>query len=126
MIGKKVVLLRNEREEWELPGGKLEPGETSEECVAREIQEELNLRVEVGPLLDAWLYEVIEGVRVFVVTYGCHAESTAGMSHSAEHTGLDAFDLGELDEINLPEGYKNSIRALAGNDAGGSIRDSSG
>ncbi|MGI9048751.1 MAG: NUDIX domain-containing protein [Rubrobacteraceae bacterium] len=75
MGGSRVVLLRNERGEWELPGGKLEPDESPEECVAREILEELNLRVEVGPLLNAWLYEVLEGVRVFVVTYGCHVES---------------------------------------------------
>ena len=34
-----VVLLRNERGEWELPGGRLETGESPEECVAREILE---------------------------------------------------------------------------------------
>lgn len=33
---------------WEFPGGQLEPGETLEECLAREIREELNLTVRVG------------------------------------------------------------------------------
>ena len=34
-----VVLLRNERGEWELPGGRLERGEDPEGCVAREVAE---------------------------------------------------------------------------------------
>lgn len=105
-----MILLRNERGEWELPGGKLEPDESPEECVAREILEELNLRVEVGPPLNAWLYEVLEGVRVFVVTYGCHVESPVGMSRSEEHSSMDSFDPHELGKINLPDGYKTSIK----------------
>jgi mutator protein MutT len=35
---------------WEFPGGKREPGETIEECVAREIREELGVEVRVGKL----------------------------------------------------------------------------
>jgi mutator protein MutT len=33
---------------WEFPGGKLEPGESATDCVAREILEELGLEVLVG------------------------------------------------------------------------------
>jgi A/G-specific adenine glycosylase len=36
---------------WEFPGGKQEPGETLPECLARELGEELAIRVEVGDLL---------------------------------------------------------------------------
>lgn len=36
---------------WEFPGGKQEPGETIQECIARELKEELGINVEVGNFL---------------------------------------------------------------------------
>ncbi len=106
----KVPLLKNSRDEWELPGGKLELGESPESCVAREILEELGLSVTVGPLLDTWVYHISEGVDVLIVTFGCYAESLRGITHSEEHIGFGIFKLDEVDNLNMPGGYKSSIR----------------
>jgi len=42
---------------WEFPGGKIEPGESPEEAVVREIKEELDTLVKVGNLIDTIEYD---------------------------------------------------------------------
>ena len=42
---------------WEFPGGKIEPSETPEEAIVREIKEELDTEVEVIELLDTVGYD---------------------------------------------------------------------
>jgi len=37
---------------WEFPGGKIEPNETPEAALARELVEELNISAEIGPLVE--------------------------------------------------------------------------
>lgn len=109
----RVVLLKNERDEWELPGGKLELGETPEDCVAREIAEEVRLRVKIGPLLDSWVYHIAPGVDVLILTYGCYPEPFSAVTHSPEHKAVGLFTLPEVQTLSMPAGYKRSIHVWA-------------
>jgi ADP-ribose pyrophosphatase YjhB (NUDIX family) len=105
----RVLLLRNEREEWELPGGKLEIGEDPPACVAREIAEETGWPVTTGPLLDVWQYHIRDGVDVLIVTYSCRADTDAEPVVSHEHKQAAMFTEAEITDLRMPDGYKTSI-----------------
>ncbi len=52
---------------WEFPGGKIEPGETAEACIRREIREELGMEIAVGPVLTVMEHDY--GVKYVRVTF---------------------------------------------------------
>ena len=109
----EVVLLLNERDEWELPGGRIDLGESSAECLAREIREELDLHVSVGAPLDTYLFEVIPDKHVFIATYRCTLTGPYAPVVSHEHKLLGTFPPHAL-PVDLPEGYRRSIEAACG------------
>ena len=104
-----IVLVKNRRDEWELPGGKLELGEAPERCVAREIEEELGLEIEPVAPVDAWVYTIENGVHVLVVTYGCVERGRRSAVLSDEHTQLAWIALADVNDLRMPDGYKRSI-----------------
>ena len=75
----RVLLLLNERDEWDLPGGRPDPGEDHRSTLAREVREEAGLEVEVGAFLDEHLFEVLPQRFVRIVAYACRLDSAAAM-----------------------------------------------
>ncbi|MEW2582915.1 NUDIX hydrolase [Streptomyces virginiae] len=121
---QRVLLLRNEREEWELPGGRLEigpdgggsaPADTSaEQAVERELQEETGWIVKADRQLEegTWIYEPIPGRRVLILTYGCVVltpDQVPVLSH--EHKQIGLFRRHEVAALTMPDGYKHAISA---------------
>lgn len=107
-----VVLVRNSRGEWELPGGKLEPGESLQACVEREVREELGVAVTVGDVVDVWIYHVTPDVDVLVVAYGCEAALPETL-RSPEGVEVGLLPVEGLASIPLPRGYHRGIRRWA-------------
>lgn len=59
---------------WEFPGGKLEPGESKEECLIRECEEELGIRIVVGNIFAETTYQYPNQEIAFTFFYAEIAE----------------------------------------------------
>ena len=111
LVDGRVLLLRNDRDEWELPGGRPDADETWPQALARELLEEANVGVEVGALIAEWPYEVLPGRFVWIAAYGCWPATVASPRLSEEHRELRFFDLADLDGFDLHDGYRDAIEA---------------
>ena len=81
---------------WELPGGKIEPGETPQEALKREIQEELDTKIKVGSLIDTIEYDY----PTFHLSMDCFlAEIESGNLVLKEHEAARWLAREELDSV---------------------------
>jgi len=60
---------------WEFPGGKLEPGETPEQAIAREVQEELSVTATPHEILETVAHDYAHGPHVEIVFVRCTLDS---------------------------------------------------
>jgi mutator protein MutT len=70
---------------WEFPGGKREPNETFEACLARELREELGIEVAVGGLVESLTHAYLEKT-VYLRFYRCRWQQ-----HEPQPLGCSAF-----------------------------------
>ncbi len=113
----KVWLRKNERNEWELPGGKLDEGEQPEETVKREMHEELGYEVAVRGIVQAHVYVIQKSVDekrgVLVASYLCEIQAKTGefeLMGEAGKAEFHAFPLEEIDSLPMPDFYKEAIK----------------
>lgn len=106
----KVLLLKNERDEWDLPGGKLYSDISAEACLIREVKEETNLDISVRSLEATFIYDVKNWIKVFVVVYQCSMISDKNeLKISGEHYDVGFFNSKSIKSININQAYKNIV-----------------
>jgi len=109
-----VLLLLNERGEWDLPGGRPDPGEDQRAALRREVREETGLEVEIGAAIDGHLFEVLPGRFVRILPFACRLVGASDVVLSHEHLEMRWQPVGDLGETiagrRLPSGYLAAIR----------------
>ena len=81
---------------WEFPGGKLEAGETNEEALHREIEEELQTEIKVGQYLGTIEYDYPD----FHLSMACYmCEVVSGALTLLEHMDAKWLRVEELESV---------------------------
>lgn len=82
---------------WEFPGGKLEESESEEECLKREILEELDIEVHIQEKLAHYNYQYSGKKPIELIPFVCHFAS--GKIFLKEHKRADWFTVEELKQL---------------------------
>ncbi len=88
---------------WEFPGGKIEPGETPEEAIKREIKEELDIDIEVEELIDE-NYNEYPDKNINLKVYRC--KYVSGDIKDTEHQALKWSKPEQIESLDWAEADK--------------------
>lgn len=114
--GEKIIFATQRgygefKDGWEFPGGKVEPGETPQEALKREIMEELETEIKVGDLIETIEYDY----PTFHLSMDCFwAEIVKGDLVLREHEAakwLTKEQLGSVDWLPADLGLVEKVRA---------------
>ena len=114
-INSKVLVCQRKRTsryplKWEFPGGKFENGESVDECLRRELREELSIDAVVGKefFRQKWIYPDSGSFEVFYHL----VPSYAGIIRNNVFEQIRWFNLSELARVDMLEGNRDAIDLL--------------
>ena len=94
---------------WDLPGGRMEFGETPEQTLHREIFEELCIEVKPVKLIDTWNYVFENTYHVTGVIYYCEA-NTDDIKLSNEHDGYEWVSFKDVGRVFTAQTFVSRMR----------------
>jgi len=114
-LGSQVLVCQRKRTsryplKWEFPGGKFEEGETAEQCLFRELQEELSIEANIGEefLHQQWEYPDSGSFEIFYH----HIPSYSGFIRNNVFEQIRWTTLDDLPSFDILEGNKEAVTLL--------------
>ena len=109
LLVKRSDKARGEHHYWELPGGRMEFGETPEETLLRELAEETGLSAKILCPLQTWNFFREETTQIVGVTFLCKATTNA-VRLSDEHEAYAWIHLDEISQYNIIPTVLNDLK----------------
>lgn len=102
--GSKILLAQRKRGhlagKWEFPGGKIEAGESPEDCLARELREEFDIEVRVGKFIATSRFKNKE---ISIELHGYEVEFVLGDFVLRDHNAIQWVEPESLLDWDIPE-----------------------
>jgi len=113
----KIFMVKDQAGNWELPGGRIDFGESPEITLKREFAEELGIdSIEIGKIINVWDFTTRadeDDYHFVVLVYECKAD-LSNIKISDEHLEYKWIALKDIDKYPMRDGYKETIRLVDG------------
>ena len=111
--GGRILLVKDHKEIWELPGGRIHHDEKPKEALKRELNEELGWsNVKISKKINTWSFTSKNGNNTycfFVIVYGCNSNEEKIKKHD-EYVECKWIPISKIDGLKMRDGYKKSIK----------------
>ncbi|MBI4547818.1 MAG: (deoxy)nucleoside triphosphate pyrophosphohydrolase [Ignavibacteriae bacterium] len=115
----RVLLCQRKRSsryglKWEFPGGKLEHKEPMEECLKRELHEELGIRADIGSLFHRqhYVYPDSGSYDVFYYLVRRYSGEISNPAFGGAFAQLQWVPIGKLSSYDILEGNREAVQKL--------------
>lgn len=111
----KILIARRKKgmfmeQKWEFPGGKLEPGETAEACLKRELREELGIEAAIGEFIGSGTHPFSCCSTIHLLAY--RATYVSGDMQLTDHDEIRWVLPSELGQYDFPQADRPILKRL--------------